>query len=67
MKGSTIIGIVICILVTVISVVLGVYFSGVTCPDFGSDCSGTRGTPPVLCRNLGPVQARVEGATLISY
>ncbi len=46
MKGSTILIIVGCICATIISVVLGVYFSGVTCPDFGSDCSVSPGTPP---------------------
>ena len=53
MKPIIIVVIVVCIFLTIIGVVLGVYFSGVACPDFGSECpspspSGTppSGTPP---------------------
>jgi hypothetical protein len=75
MEGSTIIGIVVCIIVTVVSVVLGVYFSGVTCPDFGYECpsspddstaAGTPGPPGPATgtQNLAtqpPAAARTPG------
>jgi len=44
MQTGVIIAIGVCCCLLILGTVLGIYFSGVTCPDFGSDCSGSPGT-----------------------
>ena len=50
MQTGVIIAIVVCVSLTILAVVLGVYFGKVACPSFGSDCPAPppppTGTPP---------------------
>ena len=42
---GVIIAAVVCCILVIIGTVLGVYFSGVACPDFGDGCTGSPGSP----------------------
>jgi len=40
-----IVGVLICVVAVILSTVLGVYYTNVSCPSFGSDCSTAAGAP----------------------
>jgi len=45
-KAGVIVAAIICCILVVIGTILGVWGSGVACPDFGMDCAPSSGTPP---------------------
>ena len=55
MPSRAVIGIVVCVVVVIVSTVLGVYYSNSSCPSFGADCSST--PPAAPAATPGPVSA----------
>ena len=54
-RGAIIGIVVVCVIVIVVSTVLGVYYSNSSCPSFGADCSST--PPAAPAATPGPVSA----------
>ena len=70
MQTGVIIAIVVCCCLLILGTVLGIYFSGVTCPDFGYECTaspgpaGSPGSPgsAATARSPGSPSYRAPGA-----
>jgi hypothetical protein len=52
-----IIGILVCCVIVILATVLGVYFSGVSCPSFGADCSTAPAPSPAPAPAPSPAPA----------
>ena len=59
---AIIIGALVCCCFVILAIVLGVYFSGVSCPDFGSECTSSPSPAAGTPGTLTPLQIILQGS-----